>query len=153
MKSNKQLKYSNYAAISHFHGTAVNNLGLILNKSRIPWIHKVCETWHHHIFFILSYSYQDHQKIFSSISLHRNGSVMDWGIGEQGASRKGSRGWQRVSGLVFKSDFTNGMDISIIRRTGRSRAASCLVAPKIAIHGDFPLVVYHSVSEMADSPP
>lgn len=28
MKCNKQLKYSNYVAYSHFHGTAVNNSGL-----------------------------------------------------------------------------------------------------------------------------
>ena len=28
MKCNKQLKYSNYVAFSHFHGTAVNNSGL-----------------------------------------------------------------------------------------------------------------------------
>ena len=58
-----------------------------------------------------------------------------------------------VSGLVFKSDFTNGMGVGAARRTGRSQAASCLVAPKIAIHGDFPLVVCHSVSEIADFPP
>ena len=41
MKSNKQLKYSNYAAISHFHGTAVNNLGLmnyLLNKVKMLMI-------------------------------------------------------------------------------------------------------------------
>lgn len=30
MKCNKQLKYSNYVAFSHFHGTAVNNSGLLL---------------------------------------------------------------------------------------------------------------------------
>ena len=29
MKSNIQLKYSNYVAFSHFHGYAVNNPGLI----------------------------------------------------------------------------------------------------------------------------
>ena len=29
MKCNKQLKYSNHVAFSHFHGTAVNNSGLI----------------------------------------------------------------------------------------------------------------------------
>ena len=29
MKCNKQLKYSNYVAFSHFHGTAVNNSGLV----------------------------------------------------------------------------------------------------------------------------
>ena len=34
MKCNKQLKYSNYVAYSHFHGTAVNNSGLFSsNKS------------------------------------------------------------------------------------------------------------------------
>lgn len=33
MKCNKQLKYSNYVAFSHFHGTAVNNSGL-LNHGR-----------------------------------------------------------------------------------------------------------------------
>ncbi|MBD5462429.1 MAG: hypothetical protein HDR24_05135 [Lachnospiraceae bacterium] len=58
-----------------------------------------------------------------------------------------------VAGLVFKSDFTNGMDVGIASRTGRSRAASCLVAPKIAIHGDFTLTVHHSVSEITDFPP
>ena len=63
------------------------------------------------------------------------------------------RGLLLVSGLVFKSDFTNGMDASVLRRTGRSRAASCLVAPKIAIHGDFPLGIYHSISETADFTP
>ena len=29
MKCNKQLKYSNHVAFSHFHGTAVNNSGLV----------------------------------------------------------------------------------------------------------------------------
>ena len=29
MKSSIQLKYSNYVAFSHFHGTTVNNSGLI----------------------------------------------------------------------------------------------------------------------------
>ena len=29
MKCNKRLKYSNYVAFSHFHGTAVNNSGLV----------------------------------------------------------------------------------------------------------------------------
>ena len=58
-----------------------------------------------------------------------------------------------VSGLVFKSDFTNGMETGVLRRTGRSQAASCLVAPKIAIHGDFPLGVHHSISEIADFTP
>ncbi len=29
MKCNKWLKYSNYVAFSHFHGTAVNNSGLV----------------------------------------------------------------------------------------------------------------------------
>ena len=63
------------------------------------------------------------------------------------------RGLLLVSGLVFKSEFTNGMGASVLRRTGRSRAASCLVAPKIAIHGDFPLGIYHSISEIADFSP
>ena len=30
MKCNKRLKYNNYVAFSHFHGTAVNNSGLII---------------------------------------------------------------------------------------------------------------------------
>ena len=30
MKCNKRLKYSNYVAFSHFHGTAVNNSGLVI---------------------------------------------------------------------------------------------------------------------------
>ena len=55
--------------------------------------------------------------------------------------------------LVFKSDFTNEMDICNSCRTGRSQAASCLMAPKIAIHGDFSLSVNHSVSEIADFTP
>ena len=63
------------------------------------------------------------------------------------------RGLLLVSGLVFKSDFTNGMETGVLKRTGRSRAASCLVAPKIAIHGDFSLGVHHSISEIADFPP
>ena len=58
-----------------------------------------------------------------------------------------------VSGLVFKSDFTNGMDIGVTNRTGRSRAASCLVAPSPAIRGGTSLTVSHSVSEIADFPP
>ena len=29
MKCNRQLKYSNHVAFSHFHGTAVNNSGLV----------------------------------------------------------------------------------------------------------------------------
>ena len=34
MKCNKRLKYSNYVAFSHFHGTAVNNsgLGIYINR-------------------------------------------------------------------------------------------------------------------------
>ena len=32
MKCNKRLKYSNYVAFSHFHGTAVNNSGLIIKE-------------------------------------------------------------------------------------------------------------------------
>lgn len=34
MKCNKQLKYSNYVAYSHFHGTAVNNSGIILELAK-----------------------------------------------------------------------------------------------------------------------
>ena len=34
MKCNKQLKYSNYVAFSHFHGTAVNNSGLEDKKKK-----------------------------------------------------------------------------------------------------------------------
>ena len=34
MKCNKRLKYNNYVAFSHFHGTAVNNSGVIINMSR-----------------------------------------------------------------------------------------------------------------------
>ena len=30
MKCNKRLKYNNYVAFSHFHGTAVNNSGLVI---------------------------------------------------------------------------------------------------------------------------
>ena len=63
------------------------------------------------------------------------------------------KGLLLVSGLVFKSDFTNGMDIDISRRTGRSQAASCLMAPSPAIRGGTPLCIYHSVSEIADFPP
>jgi len=33
MKCNKRLKYCNYVAFSHFHGTAVNNSGLVLEKA------------------------------------------------------------------------------------------------------------------------
>ncbi len=36
MNCNIQLKYSNYVAFSHFHGTAVNNLGLIISFLRTP---------------------------------------------------------------------------------------------------------------------
>ena len=32
MKCNKQFKYSNYVAFSHFHGTAVNNSGQLLQS-------------------------------------------------------------------------------------------------------------------------
>ena len=32
MKSNIQLKYSNYVAFSHFHGTTVNNSGLLNSR-------------------------------------------------------------------------------------------------------------------------
>ena len=35
MKSNKQLKYSNYVAFSHFHGTAVNNSGVTNKKDKV----------------------------------------------------------------------------------------------------------------------
>ena len=58
-----------------------------------------------------------------------------------------------VSGLVFKSDFTNGMDISFLFRTGRSQTASCLMAPKTALHGGFTLLIHHSANEIADFPP
>ncbi|MCI9682427.1 MAG: hypothetical protein HFI26_13705 [Lachnospiraceae bacterium] len=34
MKCNKQLKYGNYVAFGHFHGTAVNNSGLELGTIR-----------------------------------------------------------------------------------------------------------------------
>ena len=37
MKCNKQLKYSNYVAFSHFHGTAVNNSGqVIISQEVLP---------------------------------------------------------------------------------------------------------------------
>ena len=36
MKCNKRLKYNNYVAFSHFHGTAVNNSGLV---------YKITESW------------------------------------------------------------------------------------------------------------
>ncbi len=32
MKCNKQLKYSNHVAFGHFHGTAVNNSGLVYSR-------------------------------------------------------------------------------------------------------------------------
>ena len=32
MKCNKQLKYGNYVAFGHFHGTAVNNSGMVLRQ-------------------------------------------------------------------------------------------------------------------------
>ena len=35
MKCNKQLKYSNYVAFSHFHGTSVNNSGLTSDSKDI----------------------------------------------------------------------------------------------------------------------
>ncbi len=55
----------------------------------------------------------------------------------RGDGMKG-RGLLWVSGLVFKSDFTNGMGIGGSNWTGRSRAASCLVAPSPAIRGGTP---------------
>ena len=39
MKCNKRLKYNNYVAFSHFHGTAVNNSGLVkmlFEEEKIP---------------------------------------------------------------------------------------------------------------------
>jgi len=49
MKCNKRLKYNNYVAFSHFHGTAVNNSGLITemdeywaDDTEVPeWRHKI----------------------------------------------------------------------------------------------------------------
>jgi len=35
VKSNIQLKYSNYVAFSHFHGYAVNNPGLTLQNEEL----------------------------------------------------------------------------------------------------------------------
>ena len=75
--------------------------------------------------------------------------------GRDGGMMRGRGGGEagvRVSGLIFKSAFTNGMDIGVSNRTGRSQTASCLMAPKIALHGDFPLGMYHSVSEISDFP-
>ena len=57
------------------------------------------------------------------------------------------------SGLVFKSDFTNEMDIGLENRTGRSQSASCHVAPGSAVHGGTSLVFHHFVSEISDLPP
>ena len=39
MKCNKRLKYNNYVAFSHFHGTAVNNSGEIVyvGKCAVFW--------------------------------------------------------------------------------------------------------------------
>ena len=54
---------------------------------------------------------------------------------------------------VLKSDFTNRMILGVSNRTGRSQRHPCRKAPKIAIHGDFPLEVFHSISEIADFSP
>lgn len=35
MKSNKQLKYSNYVVFNHFHGIVVNNSGLLTHYKQI----------------------------------------------------------------------------------------------------------------------
>ncbi|MBD5464151.1 MAG: hypothetical protein HDR24_14050 [Lachnospiraceae bacterium] len=54
--------------------------------------------------------------------------------GRQEGKRRGR--CARVSGLVFKSDFTNGMDVGVARRTGRSRrhpALWLLKSPSMAI--------------------
>ena len=103
---------------------------------------------------------------YRNVAMHqfRNAAIQVWiqvrDAGTGGGGWDGIGAWGEVwgsllwvSGLVFKSDFTNGMDVGISNRTGRSRAASCLVAPKIAIHGDFPLGIYHSISEIADFTP
>lgn len=52
MKCNKQLKYSNYVAFSHFHGTAVNNSGLDNNS------------WEEYTNLILGMTSPDNYKIF-----------------------------------------------------------------------------------------
>ena len=39
MKSNIQLKYRNYVVFSHFHGCAVNNIGLTKNAEK--FLHSV----------------------------------------------------------------------------------------------------------------
>ena len=43
MKSNRQLKYSNYAAFSHVHGVAVNNSGLVFTDESIQLLKDVID--------------------------------------------------------------------------------------------------------------
>lgn len=49
MKSNKQLKYSNYVVFNHFHGIVVNNSGMFIAKREI--LNNYCK-W---LFDILDY--------------------------------------------------------------------------------------------------
>ena len=37
IKSNRQLKYSNYVAFSHDHGFAVNNSGITIKQKELLW--------------------------------------------------------------------------------------------------------------------
>ena len=61
MKSNIQLKYSNYVAFSHFHGYAVNNPGLI--KKDLDFLKSE---------ILKEYSIDSVQQIYYSIELFFN---------------------------------------------------------------------------------
>lgn len=52
MKSNIQLKYSNYVAFSHFHGYAVNNPGKIYILQKIGGFQKQLELKKFKLFFL-----------------------------------------------------------------------------------------------------
>ena len=71
--------------------------------------------------------------------LEEDGKVIWTGGSAMGREREWKgQGVFRGSSLVFKSDFTNGMDVGVASRTGRSRAASCLVAPSPAVLAGLP---------------
>ncbi len=64
-------------------------------------------------------------------------------MGRQGIGHMGS-------GLVSKSNFTNGMGKTVENCTGRSQWHPCHKAPDSAVHGRISLSLHYSASEIID---
>ena len=59
MKCNKRLKYNNYVAFSHFHGTAVNNSGLVIEQGKL---------FYSALFFYVRESFQANLDLITNLS-------------------------------------------------------------------------------------